>query len=320
MDIITHPILGAACSYLILGKRDRVIPVVVGGLAALVPDMDVFISFFSSEPLSVEYWHRHFSHSIIFIPFAGLLITFCCLLIPYCRKQWKLTLAAAIIGVATHGLLDACTSYGTLLYWPWSTHRISWDLISIIDPVFTIILCIGTAWSIIFHERKLVSLSLILAGLFLVFNNSQHQRALKQIKEYAHNQKLILGKIRAIPALGSSTHWRVIAEQGHCYLIANVQTPLLNPSNTHFITRSVRFNPTITPFKLTKGQKKEVALFSWFSDGYLIIASYNPFILADGRYTFGNSAPIKSLWSIELTPNNVQVKKANQVLIKPQCN
>ena len=40
------------------------------------------------------------------------------------------------MGAITHGLIDACTSYGTLLYWPISHHRESWDIISIIDPIF----------------------------------------------------------------------------------------------------------------------------------------------------------------------------------------
>ena len=44
----------------------------------------------------------------------------------------------AIMGTLSHGLLDACTSYGTRLYWPFSQYRESWDLISIIDPLFTL--------------------------------------------------------------------------------------------------------------------------------------------------------------------------------------
>ena len=42
------------------------------------------------------------------------------------------------LGYSTHGLLDACTSYGTQLFWPFSNERISWNNISIVDPLFTI--------------------------------------------------------------------------------------------------------------------------------------------------------------------------------------
>src|SRR5690606_4631354 len=41
-------------------------------------------------------------------------------------------------GYATHGLLDACTTYGTLLLWPFSDQRFAWNTISIIDPLFTL--------------------------------------------------------------------------------------------------------------------------------------------------------------------------------------
>ena len=44
----------------------------------------------------------------------------------------------AALGFATHGLLDACTTYGTQLLWPFSDARIAWNVISIIDPLFTV--------------------------------------------------------------------------------------------------------------------------------------------------------------------------------------
>ncbi|MDB2316436.1 metal-dependent hydrolase, partial [Luminiphilus sp.] len=33
----------------------------------------------------------------------------------------------ALVGYATHGLLDACTTYGTMLLWPFSDARIAWS-------------------------------------------------------------------------------------------------------------------------------------------------------------------------------------------------
>ena len=40
------------------------------------------------------------------------------------------------LGILTHGFLDACTSYGTSLFWPFSSTRVSWNVISIVDPFF----------------------------------------------------------------------------------------------------------------------------------------------------------------------------------------
>ena len=54
-----------------------------------------------------------------------------------------------LMGYASHGFLDAMTSYGTQLLWPFTNTRVSWDLISIIDPIFTSMLILGLILSMI---------------------------------------------------------------------------------------------------------------------------------------------------------------------------
>ena len=91
----------------------------------------------SDDPiLSLEY-HRQFSHSLFFIPIGSLIVAL--LIFPWVKKamSFKLVYLVSFLGYATHGLLDACTSYGTLL-WPFSYERITWNNISIVDPIFTI--------------------------------------------------------------------------------------------------------------------------------------------------------------------------------------
>ncbi|WP_019218287.1 metal-dependent hydrolase [Legionella tunisiensis] len=91
---------------------------------------------------------------------------------------------AALIGYATHGLLDACTNYGTVLFWPFSERRVYWDLISIIDPFFTVPLVLGVAWTVIHDTRVGVILGLTLAGLVLfliLYNTTALFRLLKFI-------------------------------------------------------------------------------------------------------------------------------------------
>ncbi|WP_298624235.1 metal-dependent hydrolase, partial [uncultured Legionella sp.] len=73
MDLVSHAALGAACAHLVLGRQNKKIAWKVGALAALVPDLDILIAYLSQEPLSIEYWHRNFTHSLIFIPFGALL-------------------------------------------------------------------------------------------------------------------------------------------------------------------------------------------------------------------------------------------------------
>ena len=89
----------------------------IGLLSGLAPDLDIFIRS-SDDPLLFLEFHRQFTHSLVFIPFGGLICgAFIFLIVKKISTlTFKETYIYSTIGYATHGLLDACTSYGTLLF------------------------------------------------------------------------------------------------------------------------------------------------------------------------------------------------------------
>lgn len=317
MDPLTHAALGATCAQAAFGRYNKQIPWKAGALAAMAPDLDIFLRF-SDDPLSLEFWHRNFTHSLIFIPIGGVIVGLFLMCFPHFRNQWKITLGAAIVGYATHGLLDACTTYGTLLLWPWSNTRISWDLVAIIDPLVTTPLILGAAWSVINKSQKGVYLALLFTGFFFVFNTVQHHRALLNAQEYAQQQKLPLTHIRAMPEIASSTNWRIIARDNNCFLLAHTYTPIWGEDTVTALGRTIRFSQSLLSFKLSPEQKNEVATFSWFSDDYLILANKDPLILTNGLFTMGVN-PMFSLWGIKVLPNQKHIIPAGQVVIKDFC-
>lgn len=316
MDPVTHAALGAACSQAILGKYNKYIPWRVGALAAMAPDLDIFIRF-KNDPMSIEFWHRNFTHSLLFIPLGGLLVALFFLCFSRYRMSWKITLCAALVGYSTHGLLDALTSYGTVLLWPVSYMRFSWDIIAIVDPFFTIPLILGIASSIIYQNQKGVMLGLLLASIMLLFNYIQHHRALQSIQEFAIQQKLQLTNIRAMPELASSVYWRVIAKKNHCLIINEVHTSMFKRSSISPVAQIPLFS-SIPSQTLTSGQQRDLAIFSWFTDDYVIIAQQKPLILADGRYTIGTN-PLYSLWGVECLPNKEYVNKFISIFLNEHC-
>ncbi|KTD06576.1 integral membrane protein [Legionella gratiana] len=316
MDPVTHAALGASCAQAILGKYNKDIPWKVGALAAMAPDLDIFIRF-KNNPLSLELWHRHFTHSFLFIPLGGILVALFFLCFSRYRTYWKITLSAALVGYATHGLLDALTSYGTVLLWPISYKRISWDIIAIVDPIFTIPLILGVVWSVLHKDQRGVMLGLLFASLILLFNSIQHQRALQSIRAFAIQQKLRLTSIRAMPKLASSFYWRVIAKNKYCLIIKEVHTSILKRSSIMPVAQIPLFSNHINA-GFTPGQQHDLAIFSWFSDNYVIIAKHTPLILADGRYSMGNN-PLYSLWGIEFLPQKEHIKRVSPVLLSADC-
>jgi inner membrane protein len=282
----------------------------------MAPDLDVFIHF-KENPMSSEIWHRNFTHSLVFMPLGGLLVFLFFLCFPPFRKHWKITLGAALIGYATHGLLDALTSYGTLLLWPFSSTRISWDIISIVDPLFTIFLTLGTAWSVIFKEQRGVMISIFCASLMLLFNTLQHQRAIQSLQAYSSQNQLNLKQVRAVPSLASSTNWRVVAKSAHCLYILDSDTPIFKKTSISLIAKLPLF--TGPKFPLGLKQAQELKTFLWFIDNYAIIAKQKPFTLADGRYIFGLNS-LYSLWGIELFPHEEHVNKIRNIILNDRCS
>jgi len=139
--------MGAALSLSAAKKTEARYAAAAGFVAALLADADVLISSPGDTLVNLEF-HRHFSHALVFIPIGALLAAL--LLWPWLRRRLEFgrIYLFALLGYATAGLLDACTSYGTHLLWPFSDTRIAWSIIAIVDPLFSLILLVAVilAW------------------------------------------------------------------------------------------------------------------------------------------------------------------------------
>lgn len=316
MDPITQGALGASCAQLLLHKWDKRNAWLVGGLAGMAADLDVLI-YSPQDPMLGAFYHRHFSHSLLFIPLGALLVATLLALFKRFRNPWWLTLLAALIGYATHGLLDACTNYGTVLFWPFSERRIYWDLISIIDPFFTLPLVLGVAWTVIHDTRAGVILGLTLAGLFLLFNLVQHQRALEAAQIYLNNQPNKVSKLRVYPKVASSTAWRGVARLNKHLLIMDIITPLSEQAKVTYSANYPLFLPADLPTYVKKSSSllRDFTIFNWFSDGYLIPVTQQPLTLADGRYLMDDNLRL-ALWGIRFLPNRPHVVGLNFIYLE----
>lgn len=135
MDSLTQIVLGAAVGEAVLGKRIGNKAMLYGGIAATIPDLDVFAAYFTDTVTALEI-HRGFSHSIIF---SALFAPLCAWLVTryeaYKRiKNWTWLFFLAFV---THPLLDAFTTWGTQLFWPLK-ERLAFKTIFVIDPLYTV--------------------------------------------------------------------------------------------------------------------------------------------------------------------------------------
>jgi inner membrane protein len=301
LDPLTQGVLGAALPQSISNKKSLGIIGILGFLSGLAPDLDIFIRS-ESDPILFLEFHRQFTHSLIFIPFGGLI---CALVLYYLiSKRFKIsfkdTWIYSTLGYATHGLLDACTSYGTLLFWPFSQTRIAWNNISIIDPLFTIplLILIVTAG---LKQKKIYALIAILWAIFyLLLGVYQKNEAIKVGKIIAKSREHIVTRITVKPSIGNLLLWKSIYETQDKFYVDAIRLgwspKIFNGESIDKINIQSAF-----PWLMVKSQQaKDIERFKWFSNGYIAINPKNKNQILDIRYsTLPNE--IGGLWGIELS-------------------
>ena len=184
MDPITQGALGAALPQSLTAKwsghrkYQYALAGFLGMLGGIAADLDVLI-YSDTDPLLFLTYHRQFTHSLIFIPIGGLIVA--SMLHWILTRRWRLkfwqTVILCSLGYATHALLDAATSYGTMLLWPFVETRYSWSIISIIDPLFTVPLLSLVILAGVRNDPRFARIGLVWALFYLGLGWWQHQGA-----------------------------------------------------------------------------------------------------------------------------------------------
>ncbi|MCC5913583.1 MAG: metal-dependent hydrolase [Balneolaceae bacterium] len=301
MDPFTHGIVGAAASHSILKKddTDKTLPVAATGfVSAMLADLDIFIHMPGDPLFNIEV-HRQFTHSLVFIPFGGLFAT---LLLWFIMRRWfgfKELSIYCTIAYATSGILDAFTSYGTQLLWPFLDTRFAWNVVSVLDPLLTVglLLLVGLG---IWKKRKAFTwaawgwLALIL--LFGWFQNERIQNVIhKTAVERGHTATELVVK----PTIGNQLLWRANYIHDDRVWTYGVRAGLFSES----IVYTGEDSPLIIPerdFAEYEGTTmyNDLKRFSHLSEGFLVRHPDKPEVIGDGRYSMLPTSMIP-LWGVE---------------------
>ncbi len=135
MDSLTQIVLGAAVGEVVLGRKVGNKALLYGAIAGTIPDLDVLASYFTDTVNALEF-HRGFTHSILFsVLFAPLFGWIVSRYETYKDfKGWSWLFFWAFF---THPILDAFTTWGTQLFYPF-TERLAFKTIFVIDPLYTV--------------------------------------------------------------------------------------------------------------------------------------------------------------------------------------
>lgn len=310
MDVISQAVLGASFSQSFAkDKVKQLSAFFIGALAGMAPDLDVLI-YSNSDPLLFLEFHRQFTHSLFFIPFGALL----CALVFYPFIKTKLSFKQiylfSFLGFATHGLLDACTSYGTQLFWPFSDHRVSWNVVSIVDPLFTIPIFIGIVISIYRNNLLFARISFIYAVIFLSLGLIQKQRAEHALYTLVEQRGHQAERVRVKPSFANRHVWKLIYEYNDRYYVDAVKLLWKTSFIPGTSVQKLNVERDLPWLSKNSQQAKDIERFRWFSDDFLAINPDNKNIVMDVRYSFLPNQ-IKLMWGIELAQHNNRNTHAN---------
>lgn len=147
MDPITHAAAGAVAMLAL--RRRPPYSVLAGALAAAAPDADIL---FGSDPLNMLLLHRGITHALPAVPVFAVLLALLALPLLWRGSPGRLCLSSSTptrwrfssvwlcmaCMLLLHIWLDCVTSYGTMMFLPFSSARVRLNGVFIIDILLTL--------------------------------------------------------------------------------------------------------------------------------------------------------------------------------------
>ncbi|WP_045382343.1 metal-dependent hydrolase [Vibrio campbellii] len=301
MDPLTQGLVGASLSLSASKKQHLAAAGALGLVAGMAPDLDILIRS-TNDPLLFLEFHRQFTHSLFFIPIGSFI---CALILhPLIAKKGGLSFKQSwwycALGYATHGLLDACTSYGTLLLWPFTDTRYSWSTVSVIDPLFTLPILFTLILGLMKRNPWYPRIAVVWALVYLTFGMYQRDRAEEAGWALAEARRHTPQRLEAKPTFANTLVWKVIYETEHHYHVDAIRAGRSIKTYTGESIAKLNVAADFPWLDPASQQAKDIERFRWFSDGFIARDPNKGLRVIDVRYSIVPNE-INALWGIELS-------------------
>jgi len=210
MDVLTHAVTGA-----LVGRASgetRAGTLLVWAAAAAAPDLDGL----SGLAGRIAYYthHRAVLHSVAGAVLLTLLVVLLARRLGLGSRHRAAAIGAA--AVSSHLLIDAMTSFGTELWFPFSRARSEWDVLFIVDPAFTALAILFLALSWRLSRRAAGWARVGLAALLLYTGGAAVSRGIVESRVEAEQAAGALppGRVEVLPQPPSAGVWAAYVTTG----------------------------------------------------------------------------------------------------------
>jgi inner membrane protein len=225
VDTLTHALSGALLARATTPKDalPRSVPrrVAAGFLACAAPDLDFVIGFVG--PVEYLLTHRGVTHSLILLPAWALLYSWIVAKILREPGGWRALYGVTALALFAHIVGDLITSFGTIIFAPFSDWRAAIGTTFIIDLWFSGIILAGLLVSAFFYRSRIpaVAASAVLVG-YVGFQYVQKQRAIEVGVQYASTKGMKEPLVTVHPRPVSPFNWTVFVSDDEAHRFAHV--------------------------------------------------------------------------------------------------
>ncbi|MBL0870155.1 MAG: metal-dependent hydrolase [Phycisphaerales bacterium] len=331
MDLVTHAVFGAAAGLAVAARHSPRAAIIVGAVAGMLPDADTLIRF-PGDSLSTWLAHRAFTHGIGFLLIGALIVSLPTFFLQSTKPHRIRLFLAALFAISLHAPLDAFTSFGTMLFWPFSTDRVSYDRVAIIDPLVTLPMLTLVIWSLVravkgakaraalatdpqstdarlirraaFTGRAQASLALVWAAVYILgigsIQNARVQAVQDQLaKQRGHTierRRVLFTPLQNIAVRSIYQHQGKVYSDFIRVPWFGSPTVWQGEQAAEIVTAS---HPSVTRF--TPDIQQQILRFEHFTQGWMIQDPDNPAAFTDARYGLTPDS-FRALWFIEVYP------------------
>jgi inner membrane protein len=225
MDTLTHIVLGGCIGEIFVGRKIGKRAILLGAIAQSIPDLDIIASFWygaSSNLLA----HRGLTHSILF----AIVMT---PLLAWLADKWRRPHDVSfrtwclffLTELLVHIFLDAFNNYGTGWFEPFNDVRISFHILFVVDPLFTIVPVICFVWLIFRRShRKRNFWAAITIGwcvFYLAVSFVNKMVVESDVKKIAKREKIHYFRHFTTPTPFNNMLWFVVFESDKGYYVGH---------------------------------------------------------------------------------------------------
>ena len=195
--------------------------------------------------------------------------------------SWKRWTLMYVLAFGTHWLIDTCTSYGTQIFEPFSSARITFSNISIVDPLYTVPMIIGLIGAMFAKkyttERRWNTAGLVLSTAYMALTFGIKAEVNKVVENNLAEQGVVYEEYITYPSIFNAILWQTTIKTADAYYYGTYSLLDARP-NIKFI-RLPRNPELLEVYK----DHKYIEILKWFANGY-----YNLVENEDGSLTFNN--------------------------------